>query len=455
MEIQTVVGVAQALSVLLSVSFFGYIIVLVVPFLRSTPDELGDASSFDWHFFVPCRDEETVIATTLEYLTSTFSGAHVWIIDDASDDRTAQIAAEFSRTNSYVHLVQRYLPEARTGKGDALNAAYDQLNEFLSLDPTYDRARAIVCVVDADGAPAANCLDVVSSPRLFGKADVGGVQIEVRMKNCDDTPPGNRVQRFVGKQLVRMQDIEFRTVIAAVQQSRRTSNTVGLGGNGQFARLTALDNLQAHFGRPWHGSLLEDFELGLHILLLGWRNAYTATTHVAQEGLHSTERFIVQRTRWGQGVMQCIKYLPKLWSSRHVSNLGALEVGYYLLQPWITLLGTLIYTIPVAWFIYALVTVDGLIGHVLNGWIGVLLLFYTFFGVGIFAIWGIIYRNRFTPERHPIVGLGWGLAYFIYVYGFYLTTWRAFFRIILGRSGWAKTRRNAEVDVRGPVALDH
>lgn len=455
MEMQTVVGVAQALSVLLSVSFFAYIALLIIPFLRGRPDPVGDAADFDWHFFVPCRDEEVVIGATLDYLTTTFPEAHVWIIDDASDDLTAQIAYDFSIVNPRVHLVQRTLPDARTGKGDALNAAYDHLNEFLALSPGYDRTRAIVCVVDADGAPAANCLDVVSGPRLFGQADVGGVQIEVRMKNCEDTPPGNRLQRFIGKQLVRMQDIEFRTVIAAVQQSRRASNTVGLGGNGQFARLTALDDLQEEFGRPWHGSLLEDFELGLHLLLLGWRNAYTATTYVAQEGLHSVERFIVQRTRWGQGVMQCIKYLPKLWGSSHISNLGALEVGYYLAQPWITLLGTAIYTIPVAWFGYALLTVDGLMGQVLHGWIGILLLFYTFFGVGIFAIWGVIYRNRFEPDRSPLVGLGWGLAYFLYVYGFYITTWRAFFRILRGRSGWAKTRRNAEVDVRGPVALDH
>jgi len=455
MDLFTVVGIAQALSVLLSVSFFGYVVVLIVPFLRAKSDAPGDAADFDWHFFVPCRDEETVIAATLDYLTSTFTAAHVWIIDDASDDATAQIAENFSRSNPFVHLVRRRLPEARTGKGDALNAAYDELNVFVALDPDYDRARAIICVVDADGAPAANCLDVVSSRRLFGQAAVGGVQIEVRMKNCDDRPPGNRVESFIGKQLVRMQDIEFRTVIAAVQHSRRTSNTVGLGGNGQFARLTALDDLQAEFGRPWHGSLLEDFELGLHLLLLGWRNAYTPTTHVAQEGLHSPERFIVQRTRWGQGVMQCIKYLPRLWNSSHVSNLGALEVGYYLFQPWITLLGTLIYTIPVAWFVYALATVGGLLEHVLFGWIGILLLCYAFFGIGIFAVWGIIYRKRFAPERSFLVGIGWGLAYFTYVYGFYVTTWRAFFRIILGRSGWSKTRRNAEVGVIGPIALDH
>jgi 1,2-diacylglycerol 3-beta-glucosyltransferase len=455
MELHTVLGVAQALSLLMSVTFFTYVAAILIPFLRAKPDASGRPDRYDWHFFVPCRDEESVIGATISYLTSTFTGAHVWIIDDASDDRTADIATAFAIENPRVHVVRRRLPNARTGKGDALNAAYSSLDAHLAGMPETNRDRVIVCVVDADGAPAANCLDVVASDRLFGDARVGGVQIEVRMKNCDDVPPGNRLNRFFGRQLVRMQDIEFRTVIAAVQHSRRMSNTVGLGGNGQFARLSALDALAGEFGRPWHGSLLEDFELGVHLLLLGWRNAYTSSTHVEQEGLPSVRRFVVQRTRWGQGVMQCIKYLPKLWNSRHVSNIGALEVGYYLFQPWLTLLGTLVYALPVAYFVFAVATVDGLWEQVLHGWIGILLVVYAIFGVGVFALWGVVYRHRFASDRSFLTGIGWGIAYFVYVYGFYLTTWRAFGRIILGRHGWAKTRRNAEAHTLGPIALDH
>jgi len=294
----------------------------------------------------------------------------------------------------------------------------------------------------------------VSAQRMFGNPAMGGVQIEVRMTNCDETPPvPGRLRQWLGRLLVRMQDIEFRTVIAAVQHSRRYTNTVGLGGNGQFTRLTALDELNLKYGRPWHGSLLEDFELGVHLLLLGWRNAHTADTYVEQEGLYSFSRFIVQRTRWGQGVMQCIKYLPQLWMSRKVSNAGALETAYYLLQPWLTLAGTIVYSVPVLAFLGIAATTPNFLNQVVGTWLGVLLLVYAVCGLGIFAVWGVVYCVKVTPERNLAVGFGWGLAYVVYVYCFYISTWRAFVRVLLRRNGWSKTRRNDEA-LSSVVALD-
>ncbi|MFJ9433659.1 glycosyl transferase, partial [Streptomyces sp. NPDC101490] len=34
-------------------------------YTRREPSRPGDPTAFDWHFFVPCRDEEAVIATTV------------------------------------------------------------------------------------------------------------------------------------------------------------------------------------------------------------------------------------------------------------------------------------------------------------------------------------------------------------------------------------------------------
>src|SRR5205085_10821337 len=67
-------------------------------------------------------------------------------------------------------------------------------------------------------------------------------------------------------------------------------------------------------------------------------SAFTPDSHVAQEGLHSLRRFLVQRTRWGQGTMQCARYLRRIWDSPHISTLGAAEMLYYLAQPWMQLL---------------------------------------------------------------------------------------------------------------------
>lgn len=49
---------------------------------------------------------------------------------------------------------------------------------------------------------------------------------------------------------------------------RRTADawgTAGLGGNGQFNRLSALDEIADHDG-PWHDRLTEDQDLGLRLI---------------------------------------------------------------------------------------------------------------------------------------------------------------------------------------------
>jgi len=81
-------------------------------------------------------------------------GLRVWVVDDDSEDRTARVVRALWRRNGgydpYLHLVPRTRPDARTGKGDALNAAYRALNQ--SLDADARRDNVVVVVVDADGS---------------------------------------------------------------------------------------------------------------------------------------------------------------------------------------------------------------------------------------------------------------------------------------------------------------
>ncbi|MEC3982523.1 glycosyltransferase [Amycolatopsis sp. H20-H5] len=442
----------------MSVTFLVYVLVIVVPFVRRAPAPPGTVAEFDWHFFVPCRDEEAVIGGTIHYLRGTFPHAHLWVIDDDSDDRTTGIVRSARRNGGtrdpYIHLVQRCRPEARTGKGHALNAGYQQLREWL--DPHADPERIIVVVVDADGRPASNCLDVCAGRHLFGDPRVGAVQIDVRMINRDQRPVGLRgPRRWLGTTLVRMQDLEFRTAISAIQLSRGYTGTIAMGGNGQFTRLAALDSIAGQSSTPWRGSLLEDFELGVHLLTNGWRTGYTADTHVEQEGLYSVRRFLAQRTRWGQGTMQCARYLRQVWASPHLTTLGAIEVMYYLAQPWMQLIGTLIYPVPIMLTFWR-ATQDP---HQVFTWFtsGAWILFvaYCAFGLLPFVIWGPIYRARCEPRISLLRSLWFGCAYAVYIYTFYITSWRAVIRLLRHRNGWAKTRRNNETTIIGAIAPDH
>lgn len=443
----------SVVSTALVISFLTYVTLIVVPFVRRVPEAPGNAEEFSWHFFVPCRDEEAVIDNTMNRLRIRFPFAHVWVIDDDSDDATAQVVEQRSGRDPMVHLVQRRRPNARTGKGDALNAAYRELIAWLPAST--DLPSTVVCVIDADGELAHNALEQAAGNAVFADPRVGAAQVTVRMKNRGDRvdSDGRTVPAF-GRYLVRMQDLEFRTIIAAMQTLRSQTRSVGLGGNGQFTRLSVLDAIDREKGQPWHGSLLEDYELGVHVLLEGYEIRHIHDTFVEQEGLTSARRFLTQRTRWAQGNIQCARYLTDILRSRHFTPGGAIESAYYLTLPFLQLLGF------ITWTLLAVVMTNmianypsGVSGWAADNWW--LLLVYLVVGVGPFAIWGPVYKRFCEPDASWFTAITWGFGVWIYTFYTWISSTRAFTRVLLGRSGWAKTRRNSEIHQREIVAKEH
>ena len=82
---------------------------------------------------VPALNEEVVIAQTIKrFLTSTETLPQIKmiIVDDASSDKTVQVAREtIAQAGCFerVWLWRRFLPDAQIGKGEALNWAYQKL----------------------------------------------------------------------------------------------------------------------------------------------------------------------------------------------------------------------------------------------------------------------------------------------------------------------------------------
>lgn len=446
----TVLESAQALAFVLLVIFLAYICMILVPFLRRKPDPEGDPGAFSWHVMIPCRDEETVIGCTLERLRRQFPQAHVWVVDDASDDGTADVVQLAAEADPFVHLVRRFRPDARTGKGDALNAAYRVLDGWLPAGT--DRDSVIVLVVDADGQMADNALRQAAGPLAFGDREVGAAQTAVWMSNVDDpalkTARGaGRIKQAFARYLILMQDMEFRTTIAAMQSLRRHTLTVGLGGNGQFTRLSTLDSIARSSGQPWHGALLEDYELAIHVMLAGYKTVYMHDTHVAQEALPGLRRLLTQRTRWCHGGMQCSSYLGRIFVSPYFSNIGAIESSYFLIQPFIQIIGLVLWpTLFITMIAQGALTMGGLGEWLAASWFLLPLIFLT--GIAPFALWGPVYRRQAAPEKNPLLGILWGFGYWLYMYQNYICVLRATYRLITGRHGWAKTRRNNEKDAK-------
>jgi cellulose synthase/poly-beta-1,6-N-acetylglucosamine synthase-like glycosyltransferase len=433
-------------ALLLGFGFLWYVISLVVTFLRAAPDREGDPAEHAWHFLLPCRDEEAVIGETLGYLRASFPDAVLWVVDDDSVDATAAIVEGLAAEDDGIRLVRRTMPNARTGKGDALNAAYQVLRA--SLEPDVDCAKIVVCVVDADGRPSPNLLSVCSGPRIFGDAGVGAAQVEVRMTNRAERHPlpgRGVISNALAALLARLQDVEFRGPISAMQMLRARTHTVNLGGNGQLVRLAALDELAGERGAPWGNALLEDFEIGLRLMLAGWRIAYTVSAWVDQEALWSLRTLLVQRTRWAQGSMQCLRYLPEIWRSQAFTNAGLCEVTYFMAQPWMQLVGTLIYPVPVLVFGYNAAHFPEFTEQFLRDGGAAMLALYLLIGVGEFAIWGVVYRRRCEPGLSRRQALWIGIGMTLYAWLSYVIAWRAFVRVVTRRSSWPKTRRNAEL----------
>lgn len=429
-----------AITVTASLSL-AYVSLLLIAYARRKDVESGDPAAFTWHFLIPCRDEESVVAETVSAARTSFPEAHIWVIDDASEDTTALIVRDIMDVDACTHLISRVPPEARTGKGKALNAAYRTVSDFVGGRPE-DRERAVIGVLDADGFLSDNALAVLSGPAAFGDETLGAAQLEVWMKNRGDRRPrpgGNRLINLLGRFLVRMQDIEFRTSNSAMQQLRVATGTVGMGGNGQFTRLTVLDALDSAHSEPWGNKLSEDYELGLNILSSGYRNGYFPQAHVSQEALPYFRRLLTQRTRWGQGIMECASNLPALRRSHTLSFSGFAEIHYFMSQPWLMMLNLVLIPI-VTWVAVA----EGIFGFLGDASTWLMVLAGLVFVVLPYGLWGPLYRH-WGPE--PIGRLSaalLGLGYLIYVYFTYFYYPRAIARMVTGRNSWAKTKRNAD-----------
>ncbi|GAA3448031.1 glycosyltransferase family 2 protein [Planomonospora venezuelensis] len=368
-------------------------------------------------FLMACLDEEKVLAASLQRLRSLPGELAVLVVDDASSDATADIVRAAAAEDDRIWLLQRSLPDARRGKGAALNAGLAHLTGS-GLLAGRDPARVVVCVLDADGRLDADALDEVTP--YFADPATGGVQIGVRMYN-----------RHAGL-LARMQDMEFVVYTDVFQNGRRHLGSVGLGGNGQFMRLDALAGLGAD---PWSDCLTEDLDLGVRLLAAGWRNRFCHTTAVHQQAVLSPKRLVRQRSRWFQGHLQAGRLLPLV--IRRAPAAAAPDLVYHLMSPWFLLLTSVL---PLAFAAsgLALVAASLQAGHSVVS----PAMFALWYGLsfGIALVYGYVYWRR-DSELGLLRSLLLGHLFVLYGYQWFAAGWWAVGRALSGRQTWLKTAR--------------
>lgn len=410
---------------LLALSLFGPIYAVVMGGLISRWNPRRPAtepgSELSVVVMVPCLNEGVVVAGTVDRLLDLDDRVNVLVLDDASDDETPDILRRFDG-DSRVHVLRRQFPDARCGKGAALNAGLQQiLRTAQARHQQLDDV--VVAVFDADGWADPATLDAVLP--WFSQPEVGAVQIGVRINNRDRS------------WLARMQDVEFAGFTEIFQRARNAITSTGLGGNGQFARLSALAELGSD---PWSDCLTEDLDLGLRLRINGHRTIFDGSVAVHQQGLHELSRLIRQRTRWFQGHLQCWDLLPSIWRSS-LPRTAKLDMTGHLV-------------LPACMLLLSVGVIAGLLGVIRN-----LILAPTatlsLLAVGPLVPWWYLFGFAATPliaaaywRTEPSIGFwrGFGLAhgYVLYTLVWVPAGWKAVWKQATGVAGWAKTARSTE-----------
>jgi 1,2-diacylglycerol 3-beta-glucosyltransferase len=397
------------------------LVTIAVRYVASRRQELvsrslvnGDGTPEHFWIIVPALNEEVVVGNTVRAaLGLTGPGntlARVLVVDDGSDDRTPEVLAAIDHPR--LHVMRRELPEARKGKGEALNAAYRYIAEQTA-QAGISPEKVVLGIIDGDGQGSPNILLEVS--RMLRDRAIGAVQVQVRIRNRN-------------KLLGAVQDLEFASIVNACQSLRDRLDTVGLGGNGQFTRLSALLALGA---APWSACLVEDLELGLRMHLSGVGIRYTSRAAVTQQAVVDVRRLTRQRTRWAQGNLQCARYLRQLVTSKQIGLTSLAEVLHYLFSPWINALVT--------------VVLAGMVAISTPGWSDLAAGGAVWLGITWFPgfLWALVHRYRLRDETLPRLFLA-AVAYPAFLLLGLVATYRAIARQATGRQAWAKTERLAE-----------
>lgn len=411
-----------AWGVLLAIAFVIICLMLVwttTLFVRGIESKVeeGDpdpavTDSLTWVFLVPALNEELTIRDSVDRLVGLdLDRMHVVVINDGSDDATAQLLAAVD--NPRLHVIERAPPNARQGKAAALNDAYRRLGEVL--DHGVSRDQVIVTVVDADGRLAADAPTYAAVQ--FAEPRVGGVQSLVRIYN----------RRGL---LTWLQDVEFSVYGCLYQEGRNLWGTAGMGGNGQFNRLSSLDGVADESG-PWRDRLTEDQDLGLRLIAAGWLGRQELRSVVDQQGLSNLRRLFRQRTRWSQGNLQAMSLIGLVWRGEMTFSARIEQIAYLLLPVWHGFIGVSLVVAIVLGLTGKAVVYAG------TGW---QIAFFYVLGFGG-VIMGCLARGLGRGPKAILTAVLVAQVYALYTWMLWPLLLRATARQLTDRSDWAKTAR--------------
>lgn len=298
---------------ILPTMFFSYYLIIFGLSRRLKPRPKKENKNLFFIFMVPALNEEKVIRKTLTKLISLPQENYIVLaINDNSKDNTEN---EMRVINSNkLKILTLTPPNCQQGKGNALNQAYKYVLSDTDITHNYSPENVIMAVVDSDGSVDPQIIPSVTP--YFDDLKSASVQTTVRIENANQNI------------WTKWQEFEFGVFTYLFQSAREQLGSVGLGGNGQFIRLSALQSLGE---APWTKCLTEDLDIGIRLILGGWRNHFCSTSYVYQQGVPKFWPLVKQRTRWFQGHVQCWRHLGRI-AIKRLPILAKVDITYYLLS---------------------------------------------------------------------------------------------------------------------------
>ncbi len=247
---------------------------------------------------IPAFNEEKVIARTVRgILASTFRDLEVIVVDDGSQDRTADVVQQKFGTDARVNLIR--IPNG--GKAAALNAglAHAKGDVVVALDADTHFARKTIARL----------------VRWFADPRVGAVAGNAKVGNRI-----NMITRWQALEYIVAQNLERRALSAL------DTFTVVPGAVGAW-RKSALTGLGGFRG----DTVAEDQDLTIELQKAGYRVLFDDSAVAWTEAPVTFRGLAKQRFRWAYGTLQC------LWKHRRATfnpRYGALGM-FAIPQVWL------------------------------------------------------------------------------------------------------------------------
>ena len=252
---------------------------------------------------IPSHNEESVIVNTVENIRAIdYPNFEIIVIDDRSDDNTAQVINELA---SKYENVKAFIRDK-----DAFPGKSAVLNDTMKLA----KGEAIL-VFDADATVEPDFLNKLI-PHLE-PADVGAVQARKVIRNKD--------YNF----LTRCQNNEY-TLDTHFQAGRdAVKGAAELRGNGELIKRAAIEDIGG-----WNNyTITDDLDMSTRLHIKGWDIRFCPEACVYEEGIIYLFPLFRQRRRWMEGtIRRYLEHFGDAIRSKKMSLRARLDMAIYITQ---------------------------------------------------------------------------------------------------------------------------